>query len=114
VDSVQKKEAWKKNLSAMKENLQKSYDFKTMVQEESQLISALKRTKKDYIVFSDYRRNEGKRRFEDVKDLIDDALTKIDCCESDDALLVYFRTLKAVSTQTRWAKVLESLSRYNQ
>jgi hypothetical protein len=97
----------------MKENLQKSYDFKTIVQEESKLIRALSSTKRDYVIFSDYRRNEGKRRFEDVKELIDDALAKIDCCDSDGALLVYFRTLKSVSKQTRWAKVLESLSKYN-
>jgi len=114
VDSYDKKETWKQNLSSMKENLQKDYDFKTIVQEESKLFSALKSTKQEYVIFSDYRRNEGRRRFEDVKDLIDEALVKIDCCESEDALLVYFRTLKSVSQQTRWAKVLESLSKYSQ
>ena len=114
MDYSEKKETWKKNLSAMKENLQNSYDFKTLVQEESKLIRAFMSTKSDYVVFSDYRRNEGKRRFEDVTELIDDALVKIDCCDSDDALLVYFRTLKSVSRHTRWAKVLESLSKYSQ
>lgn len=114
MDPPDKKKTWKKNLSTMKTNLQKSYDFKTIVQEESKLISGLKSTKKDYVIFSDYRRNDGLRRFEDVKDLIDDALARIDCCDSDDALLVYFRTLKSVSKQTRWAKVLESLSKYSQ
>jgi hypothetical protein len=114
VDTTEKKETWKKNLSSMKSSLQKSYDFKTIVQEESKLIEGLKSTKQDYVVFADYRRNEGRRRFEDVKKLIDDALARIDCCNSDDALLVYFRTLKSVSKQTRWAKVLESLSKYSQ
>jgi hypothetical protein len=114
VDITEKKETWKNNLTTMKSNLQKSYDFKTIVQEESKLIEGLKSTKRDYLVFADYRRNEGRRRFEDVKNLIDDALAKIDCCDSDDALLVYFRTLKSVSKQTRWAKVLESLSEYHQ
>ncbi|MFW9769305.1 MAG: hypothetical protein ACFFF9_06190 [Candidatus Thorarchaeota archaeon] len=113
MDSGDRKATWKQNLSAMKENLQKTYDFRTLVQEESKLIAALRSTKRDYVIFSDYRRNEGRRRFEDVKDLIEDALIKIDCCNSDDALLVYFSTLKEVSRQTRWSKVLESLSKYS-
>ena len=69
METTEKKETWKQNLSTMKTNLQKTYDFKTIVQEESKLISGLKSTKKDYVIFSDYRRNEGRRRFEDVKDL---------------------------------------------
>lgn len=113
MDSVGKKDVWKQTLSTMKANLEKSYEFKTIVQEETRLIIGLKRTKQDYVIFSDYRRNEGKRRFEDIKTLIDTALIKIDCCDSNEASLVYFETLKSVVKQTRWAKVLESLSKYN-
>jgi hypothetical protein len=107
-----KKENWKQNLSNLRERLEKSYEFRTMVQEESQLIDGLVRKKKDYVVFSDYGRNEGKRRFEDVKELIDTALVEIDCCKSKDAMLVYLETLKSVVKQTRWGKVLESLSTF--
>ncbi|MFX1483377.1 MAG: hypothetical protein ACFFCP_09330 [Promethearchaeota archaeon] len=112
MDSVGKKERWKQNLSAMKSNLEKTYEFDTFAKEESNLINALKRTKKEYVVFSDYRRNEGRRRFEDVKELIDNALQQIEYCDSNEAMLVYFRTLRSVSKQTRWVKVLESLSKY--
>ena len=114
MDSIGKKDIWRQNLSTMKANLEKSYEFRTIVQEESRLISGLKSTKQDYIRFSGYRRNEGKRRFEDIRELIDTALIKIDCCDSNEAALVYFETLKSVLKQTRWAKVLESLSKYRQ
>ncbi len=107
-----KKDNWKKNLSNLKERLEKSYEYKTMVQEESRLIDGLVRKKKGYVIFSDYRRNDGKRRFQDVKDEIDTALVEIDCCDSKEAMLVYLETLKSVVKQTRWAKILETLSSY--
>ncbi len=113
MDSVGKKDSWKQNLNTMRTNLEKSYEFKTIVQEETRLIDGLFRTKQDYVIFSDYRRNEGRRRFEDIKELIDSALEKIDCCESEEAAVVYFRTLKSVLKHTRWAKVLESLTKYS-
>ena len=107
-----KKESWKKNLSNLKERLEKSYEYKTIVQEESRLIDGLVRKKKGYVRFSGYRRNEGKRRFQDVKDEIDTALVKIDCCDSKEAMVVYLETLKSVVKQTRWVSVLETLSSY--
>ncbi|MHA2221192.1 MAG: hypothetical protein ACXAAO_03950 [Candidatus Thorarchaeota archaeon] len=107
-----KKDNWKKNLSALKDRLEKSYEFKTMVNEESSLIDGLVRKKNDYVIFSGYRRNEGKRRFEDVRDSIDTALEEIDCCDSSDATRIYLNTLKSIVKQTRWAKVLESFSSY--
>jgi hypothetical protein len=107
-----KKAIWKKNLSNLKERLEESYEFKTIVQEESSLIDGLVRNKKGYVKFADYRRNEGRRRFQDVKDDIDTALVEIDCCDSKDAMLVYLETLKSVVKQTRWARVLETLASY--
>jgi hypothetical protein len=97
----------------MKASLESSYDFKTVVQEETKLIEGLKNIKKDYVVFSGYRRNAGRRRLNDVKKVIDSAIEKIDCCESDEASRVYLETLKAVTMQTRWASVLEKLSEYD-
>ena len=112
--SSEKRDVWKQSLSAMKTSLMSTYDFKTVVQEEAKLIAGLKDAKKDYVVFSSYRRNAGKRRINDIKNLIDTALEKLDCCDSEEASLVYLETLKTVMMQTRWASVLETLSDYNQ
>lgn len=97
----------------MKASLESSYEFKTVVKEERRLLEGLSGVKKDYIVFSSYRRNDGRRRLEDIKNVIDVALEKIGHCNSDEASKVYLKTLKTVTMQTRWAAVLESLSEYS-
>ena len=112
--SSKKRDVWRKSLSAMKTSLMSTYDFKTIVHEEERLIQGLKDSKMDYVVFSSYRRNAGKRRVNDITNLIDSALDKIDCCDSKEASLVYLETLRSVMMQTRWASVLETLSDYNQ
>jgi hypothetical protein len=110
--SSDKRDIWRNSLSAMKASLESSYEFKTVVQEEARLIEGLKDIKKDYVVFSDYRRNAGKRRLEDIKNVIDTALERIANCDSREASQIYLETLKAVTLQTRWAAILEKLSHY--
>jgi len=105
-----KRDVWRQTLSAMKVSLESSYEFKTIVNEETRLIDGLKDHKKDYVVFSGYRRNAGRRRHNDTKRVIDTALVKIVCCESKDAPLIYLETLKTVAMLTRWGSVLEKLS----
>jgi hypothetical protein len=112
--SSEKSDVWRESLSAMKTSLESTYDFKTVVHEEARLIEGLKSVKKDYVVFSSYRRNAGKRRMNDIKSLIDTAIDKFDCCDSKEASLIYLETLRAVMMQTRWASVLETLSDYDQ
>jgi hypothetical protein len=109
----EKRDVWRQSLSAMKASLESSYEFKTIVHEEARLIEGLKDVNKDYVVFSSYRRNAGRRRLNDIKSLIDSALEKLGCCDSEEASLVYLETLKSVMMQTRWASVLETLSEYN-
>jgi len=111
--SPKKRDVWSESLSKMKTSLESSYEFKTVVEEERQLLEGLKDGTRDYVVFSSYRRNAGKRRFNDIKSVIDAALEKLDCCDSDEASRIYLETLKTVSMQTRWASVLETLSEYN-
>jgi hypothetical protein len=111
--SSKKRDVWRQSLSAMKASLENSYKFKTVVQEETRLIDGLTTAKKDYIVFSGYRRNAGQRRLDDVKSVIDTALERIECCESKEASLIYLDTLKAVTMQTRWASILEKLTKYD-
>lgn len=106
----EQRDVWKQSLSAMMASLESSYDFKTIVQEESQLIQGLRDVKKDYIIFSGYRRNAGKRRLNDVKNVIDTALERIGHCKSREASRIYLETLKEVTMQTRWVAILEQMS----
>jgi len=112
--SSEKRDVWRESLSAMKLSLESTYEFKTVVHEETRLLKGLKNIKKDYVVFSSYRRNAGKRRMNDIKSLIDTALEKIGCCDSKEASLIYLETLRSVMMQTRWASVLETLSEADQ
>ena len=111
--SSEKRDVWSKSLSMMKASLESSYEFKTIVQEEKRLLEGLKDVNADYVVFSSYRRNAGKRRLNDIKGVIDAALEKLNCCDSNEASKIYLETLKAVTMHTRWASVLETLSEYN-
>ncbi len=113
MDSSEKRDVWTQTLSAMKVSLESSYEFKTVVHEESRLIEGLKDNKKDYVVFSGYRRNAGRRRLNDTKRVIDTALVKIVCCESKDAPRIYLDTLKTIAMQTQWTSVLEKLSEHD-
>ncbi|MGD9395794.1 MAG: hypothetical protein PVJ05_05150 [Candidatus Thorarchaeota archaeon] len=108
-----KRDVWRQSLSAMKASLMSSYEFKTVVQEETELIDGLTNINKDYVAFSGYRRNAGRRRLDDVKSVIDTALEKLDCCESEEASRIYLETLKVVTMQTHWATILEKLSKYD-
>jgi len=98
------------SLNSMRENLESSYDLKTYVDEESRLLKGLGTKYLGYYVFSDYRRNEGKRRFNEITDLIGSAVSEIECCNKKNASVIYLQTLKAVLLQSRWVKILESLA----
>ncbi len=95
------------SLSAMKEYLEYAYEFRTRVEEEALFIEGLEAKNRGYIVFSDYRRNEGRRRFNEVSDLIKRALDDIESCDSKKASSIYLDTLKGVLLHTRWVQVLE-------
>ena len=99
------------SLSAMKESFESADEFKTRVEEETLLLEGLGENSMGYVVFSDYRRNEGKRRFNELSNLIDRALDEIDSCDSKKASSIYLHTLKGVLLQSRWIQILESYSR---
>ena len=94
-------------LSSMKISLESAYEFKTRVDEERRLLDCLGEKYRGYRVFSDYRRNEGKRRFKEITEFISDSVTDLECCDSDKISAVYLNTLKGVLLQTRWVQVLE-------
>ncbi|MFW9844425.1 MAG: hypothetical protein ACFFEV_07605 [Candidatus Thorarchaeota archaeon] len=98
------------SLTAMKKSFESAYDFKTRVEEETLLLKGLGERYRGFRVFSDYRRNEGRRRFNELSELLTSALNKIGNCDSKTASSVYLDTLKGVLLQTRWMQILELYS----
>ena len=107
---MRRREVWKDSLVAMKASLASSYDMSTAVDEQKRFLNAWEKEDLEYMVFSDYRRNEGKRRLKDVMDVIDKALARLDDCDTKTASKVYLDTLKTVALFSKWAKVLETSS----
>ena len=97
-------------LSSMKKSLESAYEFKTRVDEETRLLAGLGTKYQGYRVFSDYRRNEGQRRFNEVSEFISGALDNLECCDSEKISAIYLNTLKGVLLQTRWVQILEMYS----
>lgn len=94
-------------LSSMKASFERAYEFKTRVDEEARLLEALGEKYPGYRVFSDYRRNEGKRRFNEITELITNAVNDLAACDAKMASKIYLDTLKGVLLQSRWIQVLE-------
>jgi hypothetical protein len=107
---MRRREVWKDSLVAMKASLASSYDMSTAVDEQKRFVNAWEKEDLEYMVFSDYRRNEGKRRLKDVMEVIDKALARLDDCDTKTASKVYLDTLKTVALFSKWAKVLETSS----
>jgi hypothetical protein len=104
-----RKEAWKSSLAAMKKSLVNTYELGTSASEEERFANAWLSGGPDYVVFSDYRRNEGRRRILDVADIIDNAIERIlNSTNEQTAAHVYLDTLRAVILYTNWARVLEN------
>ncbi|MHA1925522.1 MAG: hypothetical protein ACW974_06370, partial [Candidatus Thorarchaeota archaeon] len=78
-------EVWKDSLIAMKTSLASSYDMSTAVDEQKRFLNAWDKGDLEYKVFSDYRRNEGRRRLKDILEVIDSALSRLDECDTETA-----------------------------
>ena len=97
----------KESLMAMRNSLEASYNMRTNVTEEGQFINAWKTDTPDFVIFSDYRRNEGLRRINDVIETIDSAVSSLEKCDYQTASRLYLETLTTVAFLTKWARVLE-------
>jgi len=84
-----------------------SYEMKTNVSEENMLLRAFRTPDTDYVVFSDYRRNDGRRRIDDAIEIIDNAVVEMEEKDARDASKVYLQTLKSVARISKMASVLE-------
>ncbi|MFQ5834055.1 MAG: hypothetical protein ACE5H4_15230 [Candidatus Thorarchaeota archaeon] len=108
MDLRTRREVWKDSLRAMKTSLATSYDMSTAVDEQRRFLNAWQEQDLEYMVFSDYRRNDGRRRLRDVMEVIDTALERIDSCDTSTASQLYLDTLKTVALFSKWARVLET------
>ncbi len=107
MQTVDRKIVLKESLLAMRNSLESSYKMRTTVTEEGRLLDAWQSDTPDFVIFSDYRRNEGLRRIKDVIEVIDSAVTNLDNCDYQTASRVYLETLTSVAFLTKWARVLE-------
>ncbi len=109
VELEDRKYVLKNSLLAMKKSLLSSYDMRTNVIEERFLLEAWGAHHPDYVVFSDYRRNDGWRRIRDVAEIIDRCLRELDTCDYRTASKLYLDTLNSVALHTKHAHLLEKL-----
>ncbi|NHJ14994.1 MAG: hypothetical protein EAX95_15035 [Candidatus Thorarchaeota archaeon] len=108
METQERKEVWKDSLRKMKTSLASSYDMATSAEEERKFLNAWENGSLEFVVFSDYRRNEGRRRLRDVVEVIDRALEEFDDRDALGASSLYLDTLKTVALFSKWAKVLET------
>ncbi len=91
----------------MKKSLIGTYEFRTIVSEQERFLKSWCDKGPEYVVFSDYRRNEGKRRILDILEVIDDALGRLKHCNDREAAMLFHETMKQVALFTKVASVLE-------
>ncbi|MEM2142267.1 MAG: hypothetical protein QXQ81_03305 [Candidatus Thorarchaeota archaeon] len=102
-----RKELWKQSLLQMKQSLLSTYDLNTTAEEEERFIKAWSGHGDRYVIFSGYRRNEGRKRILDIADVIDRAIADIETREDREASRLYIETLRSVALCSNWARVLE-------
>jgi len=107
LDASEKKQIWRDSLLAMKNSLLGTYELTTTVYEQEKFLRCWNPDGPDYLVFSDYRRNEGRRRIQDVMEVIDDALERLDRCDTREASRIFLQTMKQVARFSRLARLIE-------
>jgi hypothetical protein len=93
----------------MKKSIQNTYHMQTSELEMERFLDAWTRAPEDstIVVFSDYRRNEGRRRMEDIIELIDNALQRMGQGNQKSASKIYVDTMRQVARYSTWYAVLE-------
>lgn len=97
----------KYSLQVMKNSLTSSYAMNSVDREQVSFTEAWKDKKADYMIFSDYRRNEGYRRLQDILEIIDQALVKLENNKETSPSEIYLQTIKSVSMVKQWYSILE-------
>ena len=104
-------EAWKKSLESMKSSLLLNFRARSLILQEVALDQARKEGKD--VQFVGWHENEGRRRIQDIKEIIDDALAQIDEADYKSAARVYHDTLQDVARLARWTKLLEETVKHS-
>jgi ferritin len=104
-------EAWKKSLESMKSSLLLNFRARSLILQEVALDQARKEGKD--VQFVGWHENEGRRRIQDIKEIIDDALAQIDESDYKSAARVYHDTLQDVARLARWTKLLEETVKHS-
>ncbi len=102
------KEACKESLLTMRGSIQSSYAMNSELKEEELFIEAWTTQKSDYLVFSDYHQNDGLRRLQDVLEIIDRALVRLEENKDLSPSEIYLQTIRSVSLVKQWSKILEA------
>ncbi|MGY5875212.1 MAG: hypothetical protein RTU30_05660 [Candidatus Thorarchaeota archaeon] len=107
-----RKRFWRISLVAMKKSIQNTYRMQTHEMEMKRFLDAWTWSPEDskLVVFSDYRRNEGRRRLEDILELIDNALLHMGKSSQKSASRIYVDTMRQVARYSTWYAVLEKSS----
>jgi len=104
-----RKDVWRRSLAAMKKSLVSTYELESSSSEEEVFANAWRKEGPDYVIFSDYRRNDGLKRILDISEMIEGAIEKIGSSTNEQtAAHVYLDTLRAVILYTNWARILET------
>ncbi len=82
-----------------------SFEFNVLREEQEQFLRAWESG--EDLTFIGYKHNDGRRRIEDVAEIIDQALQAMDGCDFRTGARIYHDTLRMVSMCTMWARVLE-------
>ena len=104
-----RKRFWTISLIAMKKSIQNTYRMKTNEMEMERFLEAWTRSPEDsaIVVYSDYRRNEGRRRLEDILELINSAVLQMGRSSQKSASRIYVDTMREVARYSTWYAVLE-------
>jgi hypothetical protein len=95
----------------MRMSLVTSFQARTRMIEE-ELFEEAWRSRRD-LDFIGYRQNDGRRRLEDITDIIDTALSQLERCDYRTAAQVYHDTLSAVAMFSRYSSILEQFQHYS-
>ncbi|MGY5852425.1 MAG: hypothetical protein RTU92_02535 [Candidatus Thorarchaeota archaeon] len=104
-----RKRFWRISLVAMKKSIQNTYRMQTHEMEMERFLDAWTWSPEDseFVVFSDYRQNEGRRRLEDIIELIDSALLHMGKSSQKSASKIYVDAMRQVARYSTWYAVLE-------
>ncbi len=97
------------SLMAMRTSIESTYEVTTAMMEQELFIDAWTQ-QYEYAVFSDFRRNEGRRRILDIIDIIDRSLEQVHSADTRTASRIYVETLREVAKLMNLVRIIEMVT----